>query len=90
MSTPRKVRSVFLVGHADTRGTAAANLALGQQRATVVRARLTAALEALKPGLAQSIGFVTESMGETQPRFSTTTEDGRARNRRVEVMLGRI
>jgi V8-like Glu-specific endopeptidase len=90
MSTPRRVRSVFLVGHADTRGPAAINLALGQKRATVVRARLTAALEALRPGVAQSIRFVTESMGETQPRFSTTTEDGRARNRRVEVMLGRI
>ena len=89
-TTPRRVRTVFLVGHADSRGTAAYNLALGRKRATVVRARLTAALEALKPGLAHTIRFATDSAGETQPRFSPTTEDGRSRNRRVEAMLGRI
>ena len=89
-STPRRVRTVYLVGHADSRGTSAYNLALGRQRASVVRARLTASLQAQKPGLANTIRFVIESAGETQPRFTTTTEDGRSRNRRVEVMLGRI
>ncbi len=90
VTTPARVRTVFLVGHADSRGSAAYNLALGQKRAIAVRAVLAAALDRLRPGLSRTVKFVIESMGETQPRATTTTEAGRAANRRVEIFLGRI
>lgn len=89
-STPRRVRTIYLLGHADTRGPAPYNQALGQKRALSVRTALTAALERLRPGITRSIRFVVDSLGETQPIAPNTTEDGRARNRRVEVILARV
>ncbi len=89
-STPRRVRTIYLLGHADTRGPAPYNQALGQKRAVAVRTALAAALERLRPGISRSIRFVVDSLGETQPVAPNTTDDGRARNRRVEVILARV
>ena len=90
LSTPHRVRTIYLLGHADTRGPAEYNVALGQKRAVAVRAALIAAIERLRPGLSRSIRVVTDSLGETQPIAPSTTDDGRARNRRVEVILARV
>jgi V8-like Glu-specific endopeptidase len=90
LRTPHRVRTVYLIGHADSRGSAAYNLALGQRRATAVRTALMAALERIRPGLSRSGRFVVDSLGEAQPIATATTPDGRARNRRVEVMLARV
>jgi outer membrane protein OmpA-like peptidoglycan-associated protein len=90
LRTPRPVRSIYLVGHADSRGSAAYNLALGRRRATVVRDAVASALDRLHPGLSHSIRFVVDSLGESQPVAPASTADGRARNRRVEVMLARV
>ena len=90
LSSPRRVRTIYLIGHADTRGPAPYNQALGQKRAVAVRAALISALEKLKPGISRSIRFVVDSLGETQPIAPSNTDAGRARNRRVEVILARV
>ena len=90
LATPFRVRTVFLVGHADSRGSTAYNLALGQRRALAVRLALVNALNRLRPGLAASVRFQILSLGDTQPFASPATAAGRARNRRVEIFLGRI
>ena len=88
--TPWRIRKIFLVGHTDSRGPAAYNVALGQRRALTVRMRLVAEIEKLRRGLSGSIRFVVQSMGASQPVATSTTAIGRARNRRVEVLLSRI
>jgi outer membrane protein OmpA-like peptidoglycan-associated protein len=71
---------VTVEGHTDSVGTDAANQVLSERRAEAVRARL-----------AQRHGLNTESWGAvgygaTKPRESNTTIEGRARNRRVELV----
>jgi V8-like Glu-specific endopeptidase len=90
LATPQRIRTVFLVGHADSRGSAAYNITLGQNRAVAVRAALIPALDRLRPGLSRSVRFSIISLGETQPMASSSTPAGRAINRRVEILLGRI
>jgi V8-like Glu-specific endopeptidase/outer membrane protein OmpA-like peptidoglycan-associated protein len=90
LASPLRIRTVFLVGHADSRGSAAYNTALGQRRALAVRTALALALDRLRPGLSRSVRFVVQSLGATQPTASTLTPAGRAQNRRVEIFLGRI
>ena len=74
-------RSVALVGHTDASGGLAGNTALSQARAASVRERLIADY-AVPAGqvIAQGVGYLA-------PRASNLTEDGRARNRRVEAVL---
>lgn len=90
LATPRRIRTVFLVGHTDNSGPAPRNVALGQSRALAVRAALVPALEGLRRGLSSSVRFSVISLGETQPMASSSTPAGRAINRRVEILLGRI
>jgi outer membrane protein OmpA-like peptidoglycan-associated protein len=71
---------VTVEGHTDSVGTDAANKALSERRAEAVRARL-----------AQRHGVNTKSWGAvgygaTKPRESNSTIEGRARNRRVELV----
>ena len=71
---------VTVEGHTDSVGTDAANKALSERRAEAVRARL-----------AQRHGVETKSWGAvgygaTKPRESNATIEGRARNRRVELV----
>ncbi|GAB7080466.1 OmpA family protein [Megalodesulfovibrio paquesii] len=70
-----------LVGHADNRGDAARNLILSQARAETVRQALHAAFGI---GLER---MCVEGAGEADPIADNETADGRARNRRVEVLL---
>lgn len=73
-------RSVTIVGHTDASGALSGNVALSRQRAQSVRSRL---IELGAP--AAQIG--ADGVGYLVPRASNLTEEGRTRNRRVEVML---
>lgn len=74
-------RQVALVGHTDVSGNLEANVNLSKRRAEAVRARL---IEAYKVDgrrvSALGAGFMA-------PRAPNLTEEGRALNRRVEVVL---
>lgn len=67
-------------GHTDSVGTAAANRKLSQRRAEAVRARL-----AQQHGLDTS-GWKAVGYGPSRPREPNATIEGRARNRRVELV----
>lgn len=66
-------------GHTDSQGSAASNQALSQRRAQAVVAWLTA------HGIA-SDRLSAVGLGQTKPVADNTTEDGRAKNRRVELV----
>ena len=70
-----------LVGHADNRGDPARNLTLSRQRAETVRQALHAAF-----GIALE-RMCVEGAGDATPVADNNTSEGRARNRRVEVLL---
>ena len=73
--------NVALVGHTDASGGLAGNIALSRARAESVRARLlgTYAIPADQ--------ITAEGVGYLAPRDSNLSDQGRNRNRRVEVML---
>ena len=71
---------ILIVGHTDSVGTDAYNLDLSQRRAVAASAYL------------QSLGvpaarLKTAGKGESEPVQSNDTEEGRARNRRVEIAI---
>ncbi|MDM0075109.1 OmpA family protein [Variovorax sp. J2P1-59] len=82
------IRTVRLVGHTDPTGKDNYNLGLAERRAKAVEAKLRAALAALGPVPAGALSIVPQTLGETRPKVSNATADGRAMNRRVEVFLG--
>jgi len=72
--------AIEIQGHTDNVGAAAANLTLSQDRAAAVKAYLV-----------QTFGIVaarltTAGLGDTKPVADNATEDGRAQNRRVELV----
>lgn len=74
-------RSVTLVGHTDASGALTANITLSRQRAQSVRDFL------LKRYGAKADQIETQGAGYLAPRASNETPQGRALNRRVEVLL---
>jgi outer membrane protein OmpA-like peptidoglycan-associated protein len=75
---------VEIVGHADSKGSAEDNMLLSEQRANTVRDYL------VSKGLDASI-VETTGMGDTMPIADNDTAEGRAKNRRVEILLlGRL
>ncbi len=73
-------KKIRVEGHTDSRGDAEANLQLSEQRAQAVREALIS--------LGVSADRVTAlGMGEDFPIASNEDEDGRAQNRRVDVIL---
>jgi len=75
---------VEIVGHADSKGNAEDNVVLSEQRANTVRDYL------VSKGLDASI-VETKGMGDTMPIADNDTAEGRAKNRRVEILvLGRL
>ena len=67
-------------GHTDNAGARAANVRLSQERAAAVRDRLIQTFGVPADRLTAS-GF-----GDARPIASNATEDGRAQNRRVELV----
>lgn len=72
---------VTIVGHTDTRGDEEGNRILSRERAIAVRERLLSRLP-IDPGDISSVG-----RGESRPIATNDTEEGRAMNRRIEVVL---
>ncbi|HEV2606435.1 MAG TPA: OmpA family protein [Xanthomonadaceae bacterium] len=96
MDTPTRTRVKALVafvlanpgamvrveGHTDNQGNPQANLSLSQQRADAIKNVLRAA--GIPASQVQAVG-----LGAEQPVASNATEQGRERNRRVEVIVMR-
>jgi outer membrane protein OmpA-like peptidoglycan-associated protein len=72
--------AVDIVGHADSQGAEDFNLALSEKRATSVQSYLLN--QGVTPVRLAAVGY-----GESQPIASNETAEGRARNRRVEIIL---
>lgn len=73
---------VEVQGHTDSQGGAPGNLLLSQDRAEAVVAFLVE--RGVPIGLLAAKGY-----GETRPVASNDTEDGKARNRRIELVVGK-
>jgi OOP family OmpA-OmpF porin len=73
-------RRVALVGHTDAAGGLDTNVVLSKRRADSVRARLVALDVPPAQVEAQGVGYLS-------PRDTNLTDEGRTRNRRVEVIL---
>ena len=67
-----------IIGHTDSKGTDAYNMALGMRRAVAVRDKL------LEFGLDPARILGVESRGESEPIAPNDTEQGRFENRRIE------
>src|SRR5207247_2910316 len=72
---------VIIAGHTDSVGSAEHNLKLSQSRAESVRDHLRSA-EELKDAAVEIAGY-----GATRPVASNDSEEGRSRNRRVEIVV---
>ena len=73
--------AVTVAGHTDNVGNEASNKALSEKRAQAVREYFVAT-ESVPPGALQARGF-----GKSQPVADNSSEQGRARNRRVDVLI---
>jgi outer membrane protein OmpA-like peptidoglycan-associated protein len=78
-----KGRNVVIEGHTDSRGSKDANMALSQRRADAVRSYLV------------SRGYPSEriearGIGVDRPIAENATAEGRANNRRVEIVVARV
>jgi len=71
---------VFIVGHTDNKGTLAYNTDLSQRRADSVAKAL-----ATRFGIAAD-RLVSKGVGPLSPLAPNDTEDGQAKNRRVELV----
>lgn len=72
--------AVQVIGHTDSDGEATYNLGLSHQRANAVA-------DILQAGGVPFNRLQTRGMGEEQPVASNLTPDGKARNRRVEIVV---
>jgi hypothetical protein len=69
-----------ITGHTDSIGGSASNLDLSRRRSARVRRALTEQYGA------DSVRMTTSGSGDSQPKDVNTTPEGRARNRRVELV----
>jgi len=69
---------VSIIGHTDSKGSDAYNMALGMRRAVAVRDKL------LEFGLNPARILGVESRGESEPIAPNDTDQGRFENRRIE------
>jgi outer membrane protein OmpA-like peptidoglycan-associated protein len=72
--------AVHVIGHTDSQGSTSHNQQLSQARAAAVASKLMSA------GVNDQ-RVMTEGRGESQPKGSNATADGRSQNRRVEIYL---
>jgi outer membrane protein OmpA-like peptidoglycan-associated protein len=71
---------IAILGHTDNKGTESYNQKLSERRASAVS-------NYLKSQNIASQRLTTTGFGESQPKVSNDTEDGRAQNRRVEFAI---
>ncbi len=73
--------NVSVVGHTDSSGSDSLNMKLSENRANAVTSYFitTKGLNATR--------FTTSWYGENQPKYDNTTTEGRAKNRRVNVVI---
>lgn len=74
-------QTITVEGHTDSRGADDMNQKLSEERASAVRAYLVE--RGVKPDRIKSVG-----RGESNPIASNDTPEGRANNRRVEIVIG--
>lgn len=72
---------VIIEGHTDSFGTDSLNLSLSQQRADAVRAYLFANMAS------GNYSLFAQGFGETKPIGNNETEDGRRKNRRIDLVI---
>ncbi len=72
--------NIEIQGHTDDKGTDAYNQGLSERRAQTVSNYL--AMKGVKNSRMKTVGY-----GESAPKYSNSTEDGRAQNRRVEFLI---
>lgn len=72
---------LLITGHCAERGTESARQALSESRAKSVADFL------IKNNIRNEYHIFTQGKGSTQPVASNTTEEGRSRNRRVEITI---
>ncbi|MCR8558339.1 OmpA family protein [Mucilaginibacter sp. BJC16-A38] len=72
--------NILVVGHTDSTGTAAHNMDLSIRRSVAVKSFL------VQQGVNGS-RLTTQGKGETEPIAPNSTLDGRAQNRRVEIVI---
>ncbi len=73
--------ALTIEGHTDSYGGDAANLALSQKRADAVKKYLVANLR-IDPSMVEAVGY-----GETRPVANNETKEGRAKNRRIDIVI---
>jgi len=78
--TQHRDLQVLIEGHTDNVGNAASNLRLSDARAAAVKAALVEDF-----GIDES-RITTQGFGDTKPAQPNTTAEGRAQNRRVEIV----
>jgi outer membrane protein OmpA-like peptidoglycan-associated protein len=71
---------IEIQGHTDNVGAATANLKLSQDRAAAVKAHL------VQTGGIAAARLTTAGLGDTKPIGDNATDEGRAQNRRVELV----
>jgi outer membrane protein OmpA-like peptidoglycan-associated protein len=72
---------LVIEGHTDSYGSDTANYALSQQRAEAVKAYILANMR-IDPTKVSAVGY-----GETRPIANNETTEGRAKNRRIDVVI---
>ena len=73
-----KTKSVIVIGHTDSKGSTSYNLKLSKKRSKSVVRYLK------KKGIDST---TSEAKGEEQPVATNDTDEGRAKNRRVEIII---
>ncbi len=75
------VSKLIIIGHTDSKGSNSSNQALSKQRAKTVKEHILNVL----PHLTNKTEF--KGRGESEPIASNSTEQGRQKNRRVELIV---
>ncbi len=78
--TADRALKLEIQGHTDNVGGAAANLKLSQDRAAAVKAHL------VETGGIDAARLTTAGFGDTKPVANNATDEGKAQNRRVELV----
>jgi outer membrane protein OmpA-like peptidoglycan-associated protein len=73
-------KKITVEGHTDSRGSESTNRMLSENRAMAVRTLLVS--EGIEPDKITAIG-----LGESRPIADNSTPEGRANNRRVEIIV---